>query len=152
MFLGYVYSSILKYYFVEVYMDKLFHAVSHVFKNTAGTLDWYIPLHYLSTRLRFLLKIVSAPFCEILEKFEKPHFYVSSSIIMSFMCNHLWMWQTTLFRIHQNEEPVPIHQSELMKKGYYYFYSNSMEMMHDDFWLEYMFHIWTLLHWPMRIY
>ena len=130
----------------------MFRVVNHIFENIIGTLDWYIPLHYLSEELKFLLKIVSVPSCEILKRCETPHFYISSSITMSFVCNHLWMWQTTLFRIHQDEERVPIHQSELMKKGYYYFYSNSMEMMHDDFWLEYMFHIWTLPHWPVKTY
>ena len=49
-------------------MDKLFRAVSHVSENTAGTPDLYILLHYLSEELGFLLKFVSIPFCEILER------------------------------------------------------------------------------------
>ena len=39
LFLGYVYSFILKYHFVEVYMDKMFRAVNYVLENTAGTLN-----------------------------------------------------------------------------------------------------------------
>ena len=128
LFLGYVYSSVLKYHFIEVY------------------------IHYLSEKLGLLPKIMHVPSYGILERCWTPHFYVSSSITTSFVCNHQWMWQTTLFRIHQNEELIPIHQSELMKKEYYYFYSNLMEMKHDNFWLEYTFHIWIFPHWPMRTY
>ena len=38
LFLGYVYSSVLKYHFVEVYMNTMFHVVNYVFENTARTL------------------------------------------------------------------------------------------------------------------
>ena len=69
LFLGYVYSSVLKYHFVEEYMDKLFRAVSHFLENTAGILDLHILLHYLSKGLRFLLKIEFVPFFEKLERF-----------------------------------------------------------------------------------
>ena len=50
-------------------MDKLFRAVSHILENTAGTPDLHIPLHYLSEGLRFLLKIVSVPYCKKLKQF-----------------------------------------------------------------------------------
>ena len=50
-------------------MDKLFRAVSHVSENTVGTPDLHIPLHYLSEGLELLLKIVSVPYYEKLERF-----------------------------------------------------------------------------------
>ena len=49
-------------------MDKLFRIVGHIPENTTGTPDLHISLHYLSEGLKFLLKIVSVPYCEILER------------------------------------------------------------------------------------